>query len=341
MISIKRSVDQIDSVRTLCDAQLACLRSVVHDIGQYVVPACSPQPEQHAQCLDDLGRRLAAADPAVLALFRMELSELLKSLHQAAADAYRGKAAEIRQILEVLAEAAERFSSRSDTYAGRFRDFANALDKVQKMDSLGDIRSALATHTVSLRSCVSEMERDNNSLVQKLTAEVSQARALLKQAQNAALEDSLTGMGNRRALEQHIRGLIEADQGFSIGLFEVDNFTGLKGRFGPTSGDAILRQFAERLRGQLRPGDVACRWTGEEFVVVLDCRMKDVFALARHMAQALSGRYTVASDGRELKADVSVSAGVAEYRRGESVDNLLERADALLQHRRCEHRPPN
>jgi diguanylate cyclase (GGDEF)-like protein len=113
-------------------------------------------------------------------------------------------------------------------------------------------------------------------------------------------------------------------------LFDLDRFKTVNDRYGHGAGDQLLRAFARRLRDQFRAEDLVCRWGGDEFLVILPCRIADAAARARQIADHLGGRYSVKCAGRELIVDVRASAGAAECEPGEIAEELFARADALL-----------
>jgi diguanylate cyclase (GGDEF)-like protein len=156
-------------------------------------------------------------------------------------------------------------------------------------------------------------------------------RARNEELQRLATTDVLTGLYNRRFMTDHLEALVSrsARHGspLSAVLLDVDHFKALNDGHGHAAGDEALRQVAARLRGRLRREDVAGRWGGEEFLVLLP----DTGG-ARALLAAEALRTALADSPLELgeeHVEVRISAGVAEWR-DESADALLRRADAAL-----------
>jgi diguanylate cyclase (GGDEF)-like protein len=155
------------------------------------------------------------------------------------------------------------------------------------------------------------------------------ASARLQVAQELALSDALTGVGNRRALQEHVRaGLSAAERGSaptSIILMDIDHFKPINDNHGHSSGDQVLVQMAQLLTDQLRGSDRLGRWGGEEFMVV---------ALATHMHAALELaeriRKAVAAFEFAHGDPVTLSLGVTQTLPGDTVDSLVHRADKAL-----------
>ncbi len=141
--------------------------------------------------------------------------------------------------------------------------------------------------------------------------------------------DALTGLGTRRQAEALMaRELLRAERygrSFSVLLLDLDRFDRLNAKFGRAAGDDVLTDVARRLDALIRGSDTVCRWGGEEFVVLAP--ETDV-ADAVHLAEAIRdhlARHTLGNGHR-----LTVSVGVAAFRRGDRTPDLIARADAAL-----------
>ncbi|MDR3416707.1 MAG: sensor domain-containing diguanylate cyclase [Nevskia sp.] len=149
-----------------------------------------------------------------------------------------------------------------------------------------------------------------------------------------SIRDPLTGMFNRRFLEESLR--LEETRArrnggsFAVIMFDLDHFKRLNDRFGHEAGDRALCALAEIVRCQLRGGDVACRYGGEEFVLVLPGAAVQV-ALQRAEAIRVELERTVLEHRGETLDTITASAGVAAFPDfGDSADAVLRSADAAL-----------
>lgn len=145
-----------------------------------------------------------------------------------------------------------------------------------------------------------------------------------------ATTDSLTGLANRRALEllleQAMRDAQRQKTPLSAILIDIDHFKELNDRHGHQAGDRVLQALGETLRSSLRASDIACRWGGEEFLVVL--KNTDV-AAALPIAESLRQRIVALPVPAGSDA-VRISAGLVAWQAGEAVEELVARADAQL-----------
>lgn len=147
-----------------------------------------------------------------------------------------------------------------------------------------------------------------------------------------AASDKLTGLLNRHGFElvfdQAIKEAKRTREPLSVILFDIDRFKDINDRVGHLAGDAVIRHVARAALAAVRESDALCRWGGDEFLVLLKgCNRDAGSRIAAKIGERVHG--SEAEHGRR-SIDVTVSLGVAEYRPGEEVDQLLTRADGAL-----------
>lgn len=165
--------------------------------------------------------------------------------------------------------------------------------------------------------------------------ELDRLRTSLQVAQHCAKTDPLTGLANRRGLDDFLRAAqikaMEHDEPLSVMLIDIDHFKKFNDSFGHQLGDQVLRLIAGVLKDGLRQNDLAARYGGEEFVAVLPG--EDQFAckkIAERIRLTIAQRQIVRRTTREALAKVTVSIGVAQFVLGETVTELFERCDRAL-----------
>lgn len=137
---------------------------------------------------------------------------------------------------------------------------------------------------------------------------------------------------NRQAFDYLFRRLGTKNalqhKSLSILLIDIDHFKKINDKYGHNVGDLVLQEISALLSANTRSSDQPCRWGGEEFVILLDdC---DINA-AQQRAEALRQNIEITHlPYREGAIQVTVSCGVAEYRAGETLSMLINRADIAL-----------
>jgi two-component system cell cycle response regulator len=160
-------------------------------------------------------------------------------------------------------------------------------------------------------------------------------RASVQQTIELAVTDPLTGLSNRRYLDNHINTLFSRSMArgrpLSVLIADIDRFKQINDTYGHDAGDDILREFANRVRSTVRGADLACRFGGEEFVVVMPDTTPDVAATVAERLRAVieTAPFLVKSSGQEL--NVTASFGISS--RTPSIvtpGHLMKRADLAL-----------
>lgn len=156
--------------------------------------------------------------------------------------------------------------------------------------------------------------------VTALHRQVSHFRAQLEQANlellGQSLTDALTGLGNRRQMEQELAST-HARAGriarpFSVAMFDIDHFKLYNDHYGHVAGDQALRRVARCLEGLTRRGDSAYRYGGEELLLLMpDCALADAATTARRVCQAVNDLGIAHENRPTVPAVVTLSAGVS------------------------------
>jgi len=160
-------------------------------------------------------------------------------------------------------------------------------------------------------------------------------RASVAQSIEMAVTDALTGLHNRRYLDNHLQTLFERAvarrRPLSVMIVDLDRFKSINDRFGHDGGDDVLREFARRLRQNMRGIDLICRFGGEEFVVVMpdtDGPVAEKVA-ERIRAEIACTPFAIGKEGQAVT--VTISVGVSSARgQADDVRSLLKRADMAL-----------
>lgn len=161
--------------------------------------------------------------------------------------------------------------------------------------------------------------------LQQVTEELEEANHKLS---SLALTDALTGLWNRRAFDSRLETAVmsaqRSKQPLALMMLDVDHFKKVNDQFGHPYGDDVLRHVAAILNRTKRTEDVACRFGGEEFAILMP-------GTDREGAMALGERILEAMHAFEWeKAPVTISMGISLFAPSQSSDDLVDNADAAL-----------
>jgi diguanylate cyclase (GGDEF)-like protein len=199
-------------------------------------------------------------------------------------------------------------------------------DRVQADSTLAEIVQRL-NNQVKLF----QVERDvANKLVKRKHTEVE---AVMAQAHEISQMDALTFLPNRRMIIRELQDeVLRAERyhtQFSISLVDVDHFKKVNDSFGHLTGDEVLRQVGSKLKEQIRHPDLAGRYGGEEFLILLP--NSNAGAAAEQAARLCRQIRDTVIQAHEHVLQVTISIGIAEFEYGvDTWESLLNRADTAL-----------
>jgi diguanylate cyclase (GGDEF)-like protein len=232
----------------------------------------------------------------------LALARLLARLAQRDGDEESGE-----ESIRLLVDAAGAFVAAGD----RRRYRQSLLELGQNTAALG--RPAEALHWLeAYRADTGRAHARGRELWAEMFVRRSRLREAERQAallRQHALEDPLTGLGNRRSAERRLGGLRLGEEPLSLAVVDVDRFKEVNDDTSHTHGDAVLRRVADLLREHSRTGDEVYRWAGDEFLVVLPTatEAQAVVVMERLRASVAAADWS----DLQLPDPVTVSIGVA------------------------------
>jgi diguanylate cyclase (GGDEF)-like protein len=169
---------------------------------------------------------------------------------------------------------------------------------------------------------------------ERLKAELAENEVLRGELREQAIRDSLTGLFNRRylqeRLEQEVARADRENSPISILFLDIDHFKQFNDTFGHHAGDLLLQEFGALLQQKIRKSDTACRYGGEEFLIVMsDISLPDAVKSAELLRAEFEKRVIPFQDGQTLRATISI--GVASYpENGRTIPEVIQAADVAL-----------
>lgn len=229
----------------------------------------------------------------------------------------------------------QEISEQSHEIASVFDNSESLLDiKTQVVSRASSIRTRMDRYAADAQTQREMAAHDTAELAGRLAAvetELQNTREQLEEAKESASTDFLTGMHNRLAFEEAMGGwLKEAKPGEKLCciIWDIDHFKKVNDTYGHVVGDRVLRAVAAILKDRVKDEDMAARLGGEEFVTVI--RHTDADGV---LQWADSVREAIAAEKHDADTEViqvSVSCGIAQYQRSDSLVSILARADKML-----------
>jgi len=267
----------------------------------------------------------------VLSRSRPKLRDELRAFATQADKILANKDKQFREILRSFAEAATTLAKQSTSNNRRLTGFTHNLDALVELQDLTEIRKGMVREVAALKQAVAEIHDASQQSVMQLQAELRQFQEKLARSEEIARTDALTGLGNRRAGEQTLRLAVTAAKAFSVVLVDLNGFKGINDRWGHPTGDAVLRQFGQRLGSVVRSEDMVCRWGGDEFLILLPaCRLAQAIARSQQINKECEGDYRLTLEDGQITLRLQIAMGVAEWFAGEQIESLIRRADDAL-----------
>jgi diguanylate cyclase len=237
----------------------------------------------------------------------------------------------VGQIDEIIAILRATLGSAS-SHHGSLADATLRLGKTKNGDSFRQIVETLIT-------TAKEMENSNQGLASQLNTskqQINQLQQTLEGLRYENLTDPLTSLATRQYFDQALqRTAAEANRTakpLSLLKVDIDHFRKFNEAFGHVTGDQVLRLVASAMKQNIKGADLAARYGGQEFAVMLpNTTSPQAKVVAEHIRRAvMTNELRKRSTGEHL-GRITVSIGLATYRKRESTEALIERADVSLQ----------
>jgi diguanylate cyclase (GGDEF)-like protein len=231
---------------------------------------------------------------------------------------------------------ASRFKALLSTEAEQDSVMHAQLDRLGTVAKSGDmsaLRREVATTIDSLTFVLHERRTSSDAALHALNQRVSDLSEQLDLAKKDSEIDALTQLYNRRAFNAELQKLVEVGEHFRestvLVILDLDRFKAINDNYGHPAGDAVIAAAAKSLlRSFSRQGDFVARYGGEELAVIIKDTSAD--AAMKHVARYLDVlRDLVVSTGGQ-KITFTTSAGLAVFKRQESPEEWIRRADAAL-----------
>ena len=299
-----------------------------------------PNPENftlwyayHSGQLPDLTRAVELAQRDGAALTQAHCDELFKRFFtlDAEAQAIRETSERARSALGKILEMLNAAGSETNRYGHALAGFQGDLDEPMSMEDLRAMVAAIAAETTA----IAEQQTRLQSQLLDSSQQLAEMRVSLDTARREAMTDGLTGIANRKAfdaaLNEASREAAQETLPLSLLMVDIDHFKSFNDTHGHLVGDHVLRLVAKMLTECIKGRDTAARFGGEEFAIILPrTGLDNALKVAEQIRVNVGSRQIVNRSKGASYGTVTLSVGAAEFRPGESLADLIRRADAAL-----------
>jgi diguanylate cyclase len=221
--------------------------------------------------------------------------------------------------------------STASTYGSSLGEARQALAGSPDRDAVSGIVSRLIDET----SRTEETNRELELQLSDSNRQIAELRESLEAIRYESLIDELTTLANRKHFDQTLeRMLWEADHSnipFSMLFTDIDHFKLFNDTHGHQTGDQVLRLVALAVKQNIKGQDIACRYGGEEFAVLLPrTPIERSAGVAEAIREAVYSKELIKRSTGEVLGRITISIGVSEWRRGDTAQTFVERADQSL-----------
>lgn len=215
-------------------------------------------------------------------------------------------------------------------------DFKQILDKsnqdLNKPESLNELPNII-TGLLSGTEKISQTTQAFRQHVVEANKEVEQLKLELKRSQRQAQSDALTGLYNRRFLDDYLEKLVKTKEALSsyAVLCDIDHFKSFNDSYGHNVGDQVIKRVASLLKKSVIGAEISARYGGEEFLLVIKATAHEtVMQRTEKMRKAIE---TIVLKDRKQGTQIrriTASFGIAKFNGKEDVTDWVERADKAL-----------
>ncbi|WP_267361516.1 MULTISPECIES: GGDEF domain-containing protein [unclassified Methylobacterium] len=240
---------------------------------------------------------------------------------------------------EDLAELAHGIVEQVARGSDAIRAYGGALDLWRTRLNAGTGAEDLLRAVAVLTAETERASARNRTLEARLSVAAGRIAGLREdflQVRQEAATDALTGIANRRAFDSRLGRAIrdaaaDPSSRFALLMIDVDHFKRFNDEHGHKTGDLVLRRVARMLADNVKGRDVAARFGGEEFAVLLaGADLAAARTVAWQICERLAAQVLVKRGTGETVGRVTISIGVTDHRAGESSADCIERADGAL-----------
>lgn len=253
----------------------------------------------------------------------LRISDIEENL-RAMSQVMNRKITDVNQAIDVAMVSA-------DSYSGSLQQASGDLEAGIDEDALKMLSSRLLKETRRMQ----DMNRRLEAELENSRDDISLLQRDLDEVRKESMLDPLTKIPNRKRFdEQFAAELQRVDSSgtpLSLLVFDIDHFKAFNDTYGHLTGDQVLRLVAQVLKANLKGRDMPARFGGEEFIAILpETTLDGAISVAETIRRSVQAKELLKRSTNEKLGRITLSVGVAQWRAGDTVASLIDRADKCL-----------
>ncbi|HTS25991.1 MAG TPA: GGDEF domain-containing protein [Bryobacteraceae bacterium] len=326
MVSIGESLAALEKCNREREFVVECYTDAIRAVAHYTIEVNPALLEPLRKYLNDLADEAASGKRETLCETRATFRGLLRSYRDKASEYLNRLRAELDSTAQAFEQIVGSFSQADGEHESRLRAALARLRNVARSPEGSGVRAALMSATDEISDCVEQIRKQNHFTVSQLKVEMGMLHKRIDSLEAAASVDQLTELYTRREIEERVRSEPGA---YRLILFKVSGIRLAEVQFRAEVAAELTAAFTKRLRNSLPPNAIVGRWGPEEFVAMLSASVPEATAIAKSIAEQLSGPYACLLAGKTVRPKLQVNLGMVDSD-GAGPDRILQRIAAFL-----------
>ena len=318
MISLLKTVNDLDRLDDLQRTTLECYTSAIAATAQYAVSADRGETDEFREHLRGFEKQLRSTVSTETAqqvetAFRSELREYqdktqkrINQLHQ-----------DVTAAAAAMKLFAESVSSNGADHEKQLEGELKHLKTLTKSEDLREIKGGIQDATSHIETSFDQLRRSNHLVIAQLQDEIRLLHKAIQTEKRAVFTDRQSGAWNRTKTTDKIDALIQADESFCVLLMRIRNLNRLNARHSAPLVEAALKMVLARSQQMFGNDAMIGRWSDDEFVAILSMLPSDAVTLSKEVSRKLSGDYSVPEHGVLQTIALQVASGIVDRNAGD------------------------
>lgn len=350
------SVEQSDEVGANEHGHYSSAQEAVAQIGTWLqallleIDVPEALVARHQAILQSLSEGMSMSNVLpLLGQVRQLVMDAYLAANQAFADYLTNVNAELSDIYSAVGGAVDHHAARQQTanawQASMMAQVDDLAEGADTADNIDQLKSMVNSRIGNIRQALKDFQQQEgeqqllatqlHELARKIKAmevEAERNRSSLEKHRYKSLHDPLTELPNREAYNERIadeyRRFVRYQHPLSLAICDLDHFKNINDTFGHQAGDRVLKVISKTIAARLREVDFFGRYGGEEFIVIMpNTHAEEAFKTLEKIRAAIS---STAFNYKNEPLKITLSMGVTEFAVGDSIDDVVTRADKAL-----------